>query len=150
MTKSTTEILNSTFGEVEDQSFTYAEALDHYTVVVRQATSVGSAKTQQKKLLDVSTFLVKLHAEFGGDTKLYGACIRKAGFYKPLMKRFGKSANSEASKMLWIGAVAPTVQKFIEATARLTSVSRHRRLASSKRTMLGLPSRRRTLTPRAS
>ncbi len=118
MTKSTTEILNSTFGEVEDQSFTYAEALDHYTVVVRQATSVGSAKTQQKKLLDVSTFLVKLHAEFGGDTKLYGACIRKAGFYKPLMKRFGKSANSEASKMLWIGAVAPTVQKFIEANGK--------------------------------
>ena len=118
MTKSTAEILNSTFGEVEDQSFTYAEALDHYTVVVRQATSVGSAKTQQKKLLDVSTFLVKLHAEFGGNTKLYGACIRKAGFYKPLMKRFGKNAKSEASKMLYIGAVAPTVQKFIEANGK--------------------------------
>ena len=118
MTKSTAEILNTTFGEVEDQSFTYAEALDHYTVVVRQATSVGSAKTQQKKLLDVSTFLVKLHAEFGGDTKLYGACIRKAGFYKPLMKRFGNSANSEASKMLWIGAVAPTFAKFVEANGK--------------------------------
>ena len=34
------------------------------------------------------------------------------------MKRFGKNANSEASKMLLIGAVAPTVQKFIDANGK--------------------------------
>ena len=34
------------------------------------------------------------------------------------MNRFGKNANSEASKMLWIGAVAPTVQKFVDANGK--------------------------------
>ena len=118
MTKSTDQILNSPYGEIENETFTFEEALDHAVKLVKAGVSTASAKKQQQKLLDCSTILVKLHAEFGGDTKRYGACIRKAGFYKPLLKRFGKSANSEASKMLLIGAVAPTVQKFIDANGK--------------------------------
>lgn len=118
MTKSTDQILNSTYGEIENETYTYEEALDHAVKLVKAGVSTASAKKQQQKLLDCSTILVKLHAEFGGDTKRYGACIRKAGFYKPLVKRFGKNANSEASKMLLIGAVAPTVQKFINANGK--------------------------------
>lgn len=118
MTKSTDQILNSPYGEIENETFTFEEALDHAVKLVKAGVSTASAKKQQQKLLDCSTILVKLHAEFGGDTKRYGACIRKAGFYKPLLKRFGKSANSEASKMLLIGAVAPTVQDFIDANGK--------------------------------
>lgn len=118
MTKSTDQILNTTYGEIENETYTFEEALDHAVKLVKSGVSTASAKKQQQKLLDCSTILVKLHAEFGGDTKRYGACIRKAGFYKPLLKRFGKSANSEASKMLLIGAVAPTVQDFIDANGK--------------------------------
>ena len=118
MTKSTDQILNSPYGEIDNETFTFEEALDHAVKLVKAGVSTASAKKQQQKLLDCSTILVKLHAEFGGDTKRYGACIRKAGFYKPLAKRFGKNANSEASKMLLIGAVAPTVQKFIDANGK--------------------------------
>ena len=118
MTKSTDQILNTTYGENENETYTFEEALDHAVKLVKSGVSTASAKKQQQKLLDCSTILVKLHAEFGGDTKRYGACIRKAGFYKPLLKRFGKSANSEASKMLLIGAVAPTVQDFIDANGK--------------------------------
>ena len=118
MTKSTAEILNSPTVKSTTKPSPYAEALDHAVKLVKAGVPLASAKTQQRKLVDCSTFLVKLHAEFGGDTKLYGACIRKAGFYKPLAKRFGKNANSEASKMLWIGAVAPTVQKFVDANGK--------------------------------
>lgn len=118
MTKSTDQILNSPYGEIENETYTFEEALDHAVKLVKAGVSTASAKKQQQKLLDCSTILVKLHAEFGGDTKRYGACIRKAGFYKPLLKRFGKSANSEASKMLLIGAVAPTVQDFIDANGK--------------------------------
>ena len=118
MTKSTDQILNSPYGEIENETFTFEEALDHAVKLVKAGVSTASAKKQQQKLLDCSTILVKLHAEFGGDTKRYGACIRKAGFYKPLLKRFGDNANSEASKMLLIGAVAPTVQDFIDANGK--------------------------------
>ena len=118
MTKSTDQILNSPYGEIDNETFTFEEALDHAVKLVKAGVSTASAKKQQQKLLDCSTILVKLHAEFGGDTKRYGACIRKAGFYKPLAKRFGKNAKSEASKMLLIGAVAPTVQKFIDANGK--------------------------------
>ena len=103
MSKTTAEILNQSYGLINEANHTFGEALDHYAVVIGNATAVPKAK--QKSLIEASQFLVSLRSQFLTD-KEWGQFLKGTAIMKKLKLRFGtKNAKPEASKMLWIGAV---------------------------------------------
>ena len=103
MTKSSAQILNLPFGKIGEEHFTNGEALDHYAVVIANATAVPKAK--QDGLISASLFLAGLRSHFVTD-KEWGQFLKGTTIFKKLKLRFGsKNAKPEASKMLWIGAV---------------------------------------------
>lgn len=103
MTKSSQQILDLPFGKIGEEHFTNGEALDHYAVVIANATAVPKAK--QEGLISASLFLAGLRSHFVTD-KEWGQFLKGTTVFKKLKLRFGsKNAKPEASKMLWIGAV---------------------------------------------
>lgn len=103
MSKTTADILNQSYGLINEADHTFGEALDHYAVVIGNATAVPKAK--QESLIEASQFLVSLRSQFLTD-KEWGKFLKETSVFKKLKLRFGmKNAKPEASKMLWIGAV---------------------------------------------
>ena len=103
MSKTTAEILNQSYGLIGEANHTFGEALDHYAVVIGNATAVPKAK--QESLIEASLFLASLRSQFLTD-KEWGKFLKGTAIFKKLKLRFGsKNAAPEASKMLWIGAV---------------------------------------------
>ena len=103
MSKTTADILNQSYGLINEADHTFGEALDHYAVVIGNATAVPKAK--QESLIEASQFLVSLRSQFLTD-KEWGQFLKGTAIMKKLKLRFGtKNAKPEASKMLWIGAV---------------------------------------------
>ena len=103
MSKTSAQILNQSYGLINETDHTFGEALDHYAVVIGNATAVPKAK--QESLIEASQFLVSLRSQFLTD-KEWGKFLKETSVLKKLKLRFGmKNAKPEASKMLWIGAV---------------------------------------------
>ena len=103
MSKTTADILNQSYGLINEADHTFGEALDHYAVVIGNATAVPKAK--QESLIEASQFLASLRSQFLTD-KEWGQFLKGTAIMKKLKLRFGmKNAKPEASKMLWIGAV---------------------------------------------
>ena len=103
MSKTTADILNQSYGLINEANHTFGEALDHYAVVIGNATAVPKAK--QESLIEASQFLASLRSQFLTD-KEWGQFLKGTAIMKKLKLRFGmKNAKPEASKMLWIGAV---------------------------------------------
>ena len=103
MSKTTADILNQSYGLINEADHTFGEALDHYAVVIGNATVVPKAK--QESLIEASQFLASLRSQFLTD-KEWGQFLKGTAIMKKLKLRFGmKNAKPEASKMLWIGAV---------------------------------------------
>ena len=103
MSKTSAQILNQSYGLINETDHTFGEALDHYAVVIGNATAVPKAK--QESLIEASQFLVSLRSQFLTD-KEWGKFLKETSVFKKLKLRFGmKNAKPEASKMLWIGAV---------------------------------------------
>ena len=103
MSKTSAQILNQSYGLINETDHTFGEALDHYAVVIGNATAVPKAK--QESLIEASQFLVSLRSQFLTD-KEWGQFLKGTAIMKKLKLRFGmKNAKPEASKMLWIGAV---------------------------------------------
>lgn len=103
MSKTTADILNQSYGLINEADHTFGEALDHYAVVIGNATAVPKAK--QESLIEASQFLASLRSQFLTD-KEWGKFLKETSVFKKLKLRFGmKNAKPEASKMLWIGAV---------------------------------------------
>lgn len=103
MSKTTADILNQSYGLINETDHTFGEALDHYAVVIGNATAVPKAK--QESLIEASQFLASLRSQFLTD-KEWGQFLKGTAIMKKLKLRFGmKNAKPEASKMLWIGAV---------------------------------------------
>lgn len=119
MTKSFNEVLEATYGEVNGDTFTFGEALDHFANEVSKGTKLPLAA--QKSLIEASKFMTILRSRFVDD-KEWGK-FRKAKCKKIMSKlelRFGKkNANPESSKMIWIGAVdAKHLDGFLEANGK--------------------------------
>ena len=103
MSKTSAQILNQSYGLINETDHTFGEALDHYAVVIGNATAVPKAK--QESLIEASQFLASLRSQFLTD-KEWGQFLKGTAIMKKLKLRFGmKNAKPEASKMLWIGAV---------------------------------------------
>ena len=103
MSKTSAQILNQSYGLINETDHTFGEALDHYAVVIGNATAVPKAK--QESLIEASQFLASLRSQFLTD-KEWGQFLKGTDIMKKLKLRFGmKNAKPEASKMLWIGAV---------------------------------------------
>ena len=119
MSKTTADILNQSYGLINEADHTFGEALDHYAVVIGNATAVPKAK--QESLIEASLFLVSLRSQFLTD-KEWGQFLKGTAIMKKLKLRFGtKNAKPEASKMLWIGAVdAKHLDGFKEANGKST------------------------------
>ena len=119
MSKTTADILNQSYGLINEADHTFGEALDHYAVVIGNATAVPKAK--QESLIEASQFLVSLRSQFLTD-KEWGKFLKGTSVFKKLKLRFGmKNAKPEASKMLWIGAVdAKHLDGFKEANGKST------------------------------
>ncbi|MGB0141480.1 MAG: hypothetical protein ACPF8W_00245 [Luminiphilus sp.] len=119
MSKTTAEILNQSYGLIGEANHTFGEALDHYAVVIGNATAVPKAK--QESLIEASLFLASLRSQFLTD-KEWGKFLKGTAIFKKLKLRFGmKNAAPEASKMLWIGAVdAKHLNGFKEANGKST------------------------------
>jgi hypothetical protein len=124
MTKSFNEILEATYGEVNGDSFTFGEALDHFANEVSKGTKLPLAA--QTSLIEASKFMTILRSRFL-DEKEWGK-FRKAKCKKIMSKlelRFGKkNAVPESSKMIWIGAVdAKHLDGFLEANGKAKLLS---------------------------
>ena len=124
MTKSFNEILEATYGEVNGDSFTFGEALDHFANEVSKGTKLPLAA--QTSLIEASQFMTILRSRFL-DEKEWGK-FRKAKCKKIMSKlelRFGKkNAVPESSKMIWIGAVdAKHLDGFLEANGKAKLLS---------------------------
>ena len=124
MTKSFNEILEATYGEVNGDSFTFGEALDHFANEVSKGTKLPLAA--QTSLIEASKFMTILRSRFVSD-KEWGK-FRKAKCRKIMSKlelRFGKkNAVAESSKMIWIGAVdAKHLDGFLEANGKAKLLS---------------------------
>lgn len=117
MSKTSAQILSQSYGLIGETNHTFGEALDHYAVVIGNATAVPKAK--QESLIEASLFLVSLRSQFLTD-KEWGQFLKGTAIMKKLKLRFGtKNAKPEASKMLWIGAVdAKHLDGFKEANGR--------------------------------
>lgn len=103
MSKTSAQILNQSYGLINEADHTFGEALDHYAVVIGNATAVPKAK--QESLIEASQFLASLRSQFLTD-KEWGQFLKGTAIMKKLKLRFGmKNAKPEASKMRWIGAV---------------------------------------------
>ena len=103
MSKTSAQILNQSYGLINETDHTFGEALDHYAVVIGNATAVPKAK--QESLIEASQFLASLRSQFLTD-KEWGQFLKGTAIMKKLKLRFGmKNAKPEASKMRWIGAV---------------------------------------------
>ena len=124
MTKSFNEVLEATYGEVNGDSFTFGEALDHFANEVSKGTKLPLAA--QTSLIEASKFMTILRSRFVSD-KEWGK-FRKAKCRKIMSKlelRFGKkNAVPESSKMIWIGAVdAKHLDGFLEANGKAKLLS---------------------------
>ena len=119
MSKTSAQILNQSYGLIGETNHTFGEALDHYAVVIGNATAVPKAK--QESLIEASQFLASLRSQFLTD-KEWGKFLKGTSVFKKLKLRFGmKNAAPEASKMLWIGAVdAKHLDGFKEANGKST------------------------------
>ena len=117
MSKTTAQILVQSFGLIGETDHTFGEALDHYTVVIGNATAVPKAK--QASLIEASQFLQKLRGNFVTNAD-WGKFLKGTEFAKKLKLRFGsRNWKAEASKMLWIGAMAEShLSGFKEANGK--------------------------------